>query len=100
MMPDYRVLSHKTEKPSKVLCKTHITVNSVVAMTHLCINGLGLATPPASMVEMELSKGLLVEPLSDWSTEPIPYYALWPNNITPNINAKHFLKFIGQANTN
>lgn len=61
---------------------------------------MGLATPPASMVKMELSNGLLVEPLSDWSAEPIPYYALWPNNITPNINAEHFLKFIERSNTN
>lgn len=94
MMPHFRMLIDEKNNTYKVNGKGNIMVDSVVALTQLCICGLGLATPPTAMIENELERGTLVEVLPVWSVVPIPYYAVWPGNIVPNINAVSFLRFL------
>jgi len=94
MMPHFRTLVDKKNNTKEIKGKGNISVDSVVALTQLCICGLGLATPPTAMIEEELKNGILVEILPVWSVAPIPYYAVWPSNIVPNVNAVNFLQFL------
>ena len=94
MMPDYRTLLDKKNNKKMVKGTSKVSVNSVVAMAQICICGLGLATPPTAMIEKELNNGALIEILPDWSVASIPYYAVWPSNIVPNVNAACFLQYL------
>jgi len=94
MMPHFRTLVDKKNNTKKIKGIGNTSVDSVVALTQLCICGLGLATPPTAMIEEELKNGTLVEVLPVWSVAPIPYYAVWPGNIVPNVNAVNFLQFL------
>lgn len=94
MMPKDRVFLHPTRRPMTVSGKGNVTVNSVEAMTRMCLFGLGLATPPDYLVDPALADGKLVELLPDWSVEPIPVYAVRPGNSTPNANARFLIKHL------
>lgn len=98
MMPDYRTLLDKNNNKKMIKGTSNFSVNSVVAMAQLCICGSGLATPPTVMIENELRNGALIEILPNWSVVPIPYYAVWPGNIVPNINSVRFLQFLAIKN--
>ncbi|UTZ27935.1 LysR family transcriptional regulator [Vibrio campbellii] len=71
-----------------------ISVNSVEAMHHYCLLGLGLATLTKSQVSESIEIGELIHIMPDWKVEPIPLYALWPNNLTPKSKTKKLIDFL------
>ena len=94
MIANHRTLIKPNGENYKITFESNISVNSVEAMTQLCINDAGIATPPDFLVERELKNNVLVELLPNWKVEPIPLYAVWPSNIFQNNNAKHLLNFL------
>lgn len=94
MLPSRRILVNGAGDRVDVNFKSNASVNSVEAMTEFCINGLGVATPPDFLVESALKNKVLVEPLPEWRVEPIPLYAVWPNNVFRSRNARHLLDFL------
>ncbi len=94
MLPNRRTLVNAEGEKCEISFESNISVNSVEAMTQLCINGLGIATPPDYLVENEVKNNLLIELLPNWQVEPIPLYAVWPNNVSQNSNVKRLLAFI------
>ncbi|MGO8241984.1 LysR substrate-binding domain-containing protein, partial [Rhizobium ruizarguesonis] len=59
MRPNHKTLINKAGKAVEIAFEPKIIVDSVDAVSQLAIAGLGLATPPAFLVEEELHKGLL-----------------------------------------
>jgi len=94
MLPNQRTLVNANGETSTIDFKSNITVNSVEAMTQLCINGAGVATPPDFLIEKEIENKVLVELLPKWQVEPIPLYAVWPSHVFQNSNAKRLLDFL------
>ncbi len=70
------------------------TVNSVVAMTQLCKEGVGVATPPHELVKQEIDNGKLIHLCPDWEVNPIPLHAIWPNNVSLKSNAKSLINYL------
>ena len=68
--------------------ESRVFVDAVEASTQFAILGIGLATPPSFLVEEELRTGTLIDPLPEWQVEPIPIYAVWPQNASMNNNLK------------
>ncbi len=98
MLPGERTLSHRREGRSyRVVYQKQVVVNSVELMTALCIQGAGIATPPDFLVARELEEGKLVELLPDWQVDPIPVYAVWPDNSSTFSNAMHFLRYLSRS---
>lgn len=97
MLPNRRTLIGADGQKVHVNFNSNISVNSVEAMTELCVNGLGIATPPDYLVEHTLKNKVLVELLTNWKIEPIPLYAVWPSNVFQNSNAKRLLSFLNQT---
>jgi DNA-binding transcriptional LysR family regulator len=58
-----------------------IDVDSVDAMYRMTREGLGLSSPPDYLVDADLDRGDLVEPLPDWTVSPMPVHAVWPPNL-------------------
>jgi DNA-binding transcriptional LysR family regulator len=77
-----------------VKMKTHVSVDSVEAMTQLCLHGLGLATPPDYLVSNAITNGELIEVLPEWQVELIPIYAVWHGNAAHNSNIRRLLDFL------
>jgi len=94
MLPNHRTLINSDGEKSEIVFKNNISVNSVEAMTQLCINGAGVATPPDYLIEREIKNKYLIELLPNWQVEPIPLYAVWPSNIFENSSAKRLLDFL------
>jgi len=94
MLPNHRTLVNCDGEKSEIYFESNICVNSVEAMTQLCINGAGVATPPDFLITREISNNELVELLPHWQVEPIPLYAVWPNNIVQNTSVKRLLDFL------
>jgi len=92
MLPNHRTIINAEKEKLDIHFNSSVSVNNVEAMTQLCINGLGIATPPDYLIQQELAQKLLVELLPDWQVEPIPLYAVWPNNSFQNHNAKRLLE--------
>lgn len=94
MLPNSRSLTGPEGETVTIEFTSQTTVNNVELMTQFCRHGLGLATPPAFLVNKDIQAGTLVEVLPDWQVEPIPLYAVWPANVSINSNAKHFLNYL------
>jgi len=94
MLPNHRTLINSGGEKCEIDFKSKISVNSVEAMTQLCINGAGIATPPDFLIEREIKSNVLVELLPNWQVEPIPLYAVWPSNAFQNSSAKRLLDFL------
>lgn len=94
MLPSRRILIRSDGERADVSFNSNVNVNSVEAMAELCVNGLGIATPPDYLVERALNNKALVELLPEWQVEPIPLYAVWPNNVFKSHNAKCLLEFL------
>jgi len=94
MLPNHRTLINSDGEKSEIGFESNISVNSVEAMTQLCINGAGVATPPGYLIESEIKNNLLVELLPNWQVEPIPLYAVWPSNVFENSSTKRLLDFL------
>ena len=75
-----------------------ISVNNIDAMLQLCSEGMGLATPPAFLVEKLVNRGSLIEVLADWQVESIPVYAVWPGNSVRNRIAQKFVELVSDLN--
>lgn len=80
MRPDHKTLVNRVGKTFQIHFQPRIVVDSVDAVCQLAIAGLGLATPPAFLVEEDLRQGSLVEPLPAWGIESLGVYAVWPPN--------------------
>ncbi len=94
MLPNNRTLVNSTGEKCEISFESNISVNSVEAMTQLCINGAGIATPPDFLIEREIKNNDLIELLPNWQVEPIPLYAVWPSNIFQNSSAKRLVDFL------
>jgi len=94
MLPNNRTLVNAVGEKCKISFESNISVNSVEAMTQLCINGAGIATPPDYLIEKEIENNTLVELLPNWQVEAISLYAVWPNNVFRNSSVKRLLAFI------
>ncbi|TWX65879.1 LysR family transcriptional regulator [Colwellia demingiae] len=94
MLPNHRTLVNSSGEKCEIGFESNIIVNSVEAMTQLCINGAGIATPPDYLIEKEIKNNALVELLPNWQVEPIPLYAVWPSNVFQNSSVKRLLEFL------
>jgi DNA-binding transcriptional LysR family regulator len=94
MLPNHRALVNSAGEKCEIIFESNISVNSVEAMTQLCINGAGIATPPDYLIEKEIENNTLVELLPNWQVEPIPLYAVWPSNVFQNSSVKRLLAFL------
>ncbi len=70
---------------------SQIIINSVEVIYQYCLQGNGLAVLTRSQVTTEIKKGKLVPVLPNWRVEPLPLYALWPNNLKEGSVAKLLL---------
>ncbi len=80
MRPNHKILLNKVGKTFKIDFIPRMIVDSVDAVCQLAISGLGLATPPSFLVEEDVQRGHLVEPLPAWGIESLSVYAVWPPN--------------------
>lgn len=80
MMPPYRKLLDPDGQEHIISFDASIEVDNVEAMTTLARNGLGLATPPTSLVTEDLARGNLIEILPSWKVSDMEVYAIWPQN--------------------
>ena len=94
MLPNHRTLVNSAGEQCEIGFESNISVNSVEAMTQLCINGAGIATPPDYLIEKEIENNTLVELLPNWQVEPIYLYAVWPSNVFQNSASKRLLEFL------
>lgn len=95
MLPDERRL-RRQKRSQRVKFNVQVTVDNVEAMTQLCIQGLGLATPPVYLVDDALANGNLVEVLPEWRVDPIPIHAVWHINVTKGSNVRRLLDYLFQ----
>ncbi len=91
MLPSTRSLIRDGGEVFHVTYESYVSVDSVEAMTQFCLHGLGLATPPDYLVTEALENGKLVEILPEWQVEPLPLFALWPDNLIENSNSRRLL---------
>lgn len=82
MRPNTKTLINQQGKTYLINFEPKIIVDSMDAVCQLAIAGLGLATPPAFLVEEDIRQGHLVEPLPEWQAESLPIYAVWPPNVS------------------
>ena len=80
MRPNHRTLTSAAGETRQISFEPRVVVNSLDAVCQLAIAGLGLATPPAYLVEDDLRQGRLVELLPEWSLPSLGAYAVWPPN--------------------
>ncbi|WP_440054100.1 LysR family transcriptional regulator [Pseudoalteromonas sp. T1lg65] len=81
MMPNRRDLYNDQGQRHQLEYPSNFSVNSIAAMVEFCALGIGVATPPDYLVADDIATGNLVHLCPDWHVEPIPLYAVWPNNI-------------------
>lgn len=98
MMPAGRTLRKSGKSFTTVGESSQISVNNIDAMLQFCSEGMGLATPPAFLVEKLVNRGSLIEVLSDWQVESIPVYAVWPGNSVRNRHAQKFVELVSDLN--
>lgn len=91
MLSPSRVLIGPKGERVPVEFESRVFVDAVEASTQFAILGIGLATPPSFLIEEELGTGILIDPLPEWQVEPIPIYAVWPQNASMNNNLKLLL---------
>jgi len=72
----------------------NIVVGSIDAMIEMALAGMGLATPPAHLVEDRLAVGSLVDPAPGWTVPPIDLHAVWPAARTDSPVRRAFVDFL------
>jgi len=92
-LPNARTF-YRNGLPQLISYPYQISVNSVEAVKQYCLLGAGLATLSVSQVADSVNKGELIHVLPEWEIKPIPLYALWPGNVTPQSNVKRLLKVL------
>ncbi len=100
MRPNYKKLINKTGKTFQINFQPKIIVDSVDAVCQLAVTGLGLATPPAFLVEEDIRHGRLVDPLPAWGIDSLAVYAVWPPNACKESLTFRLIEFLEkQENT-
>jgi len=94
MLPPRRTLLGPKGEQAVVTFSSHVSVDAVEAMQQFAVLGLGVATPPAFLVDSEIQAGRLVQPLPEWRVEAIPLYAVWPQNAALNRNLSLLLEYL------
>lgn len=97
MLPCFREFKHRNGKAKHLHFSSNFVVDSVEAMTQMCIEGVGVATPPKHLIEDELANEKLVHLFPDWKVKSIPLYAVWPNNVSLQSNVKALINYIVEA---
>lgn len=98
MRPNNKTLINRKGKTCIINFEPKITVDSIDAVCQLAIAGLGLATPPAFLVEEAIHQGYLVEPLPEWQAQSLPVYAVWPPNASKESLTFRFIAFLEKRN--
>ena len=93
-MPAWRTLAGPDGVMRDVPTPGHIVVGSIDAMIELAVAGMGLATPPAHLVEDRLAAGSLVDPVPGWTIPPIDLQAVWPDLRTGSPVRRAFVDFL------
>jgi len=94
MMPKTKLFRHARQGETSVQMQGNVTVNSIEAVTRMCLHGVGLATPPDYLVLDEIAAGRLTALLPDWQVSPIPVFAVRPGNAVPNRNASALVAYL------
>jgi len=84
MLSNKRRLVSKANRELELDISSNLVVDSVEAMTQLCLLGCGIATPPDFLVEQALKDRELIELLPSWQVEPLPLFAVWHNSRASN----------------
>lgn len=95
MLKNSRVLRNGEQKIA-IHYDPQIQVNTVDLLTEMCLNGLGIATPPDFLVTSRIESGDLVELFPDWQVEPIKVTAVWPYSDVGNPTVRALIDFISQ----
>lgn len=98
MMPAGRTLRKAGKTFTTSGTSSQISVNNIDAMVEFCLQGMGLATPPAFLTEKLLKRGSLIEVLTSWKVDSIPIYAVWPGNSVRNKNVQKFVELVANVN--
>ncbi|MCL6414064.1 LysR family transcriptional regulator [Aestuariirhabdus sp. Z084] len=98
MLPNYRRLQHANGASVEVSFTSNLIVNSVEAMTQLCLSGAGVATPPNYLVKAALARGELIELLPHWHVETMPVFACWPGNVSDTSLTRQLVNHLAQLN--
>ncbi|MFD2180398.1 LysR substrate-binding domain-containing protein [Veronia pacifica] len=77
-----------------VSLSSKITVNNVEVMTELASQRVGIATPPSFLAKPLLASGKVIELLTEWQVEPIPYHLIWPGQNPENTNTRRLINFL------
>ncbi|NOU51468.1 LysR family transcriptional regulator [Pseudoalteromonas sp. JBTF-M23] len=94
MLPHSRNVFNERGETLQIRYQSNITVNSIEAMTELCMLGLGVATPPDYLVKGYIEQQKMVQLFPKWQVEDIPLYAVWPNNVPQRGLVKSLLQFL------
>ncbi len=93
-MPRSREIVDPEGKRHKLHFTSKVTVNNVEAMTELCIQGQGVATPPVHLAKTAIEKGQLIEICPTWQVPPIALYAVRPNNTATQSAVRKLLDYL------
>jgi DNA-binding transcriptional LysR family regulator len=85
---------NKHGKTHTINIEPFIVVDNVDAVCQLCIEGVGLATPPTFLIVEHIKQQRLIEILPGWSVQPMPIYAIWPPNVSKESLAFRFINFL------
>lgn len=87
-------LYHPDQPMQSVWGIDQLSVDSTVAMQALAIDGAGIATLPAHLVEVPLRDGALVELLPDWRLPSPGVYANWPAHTSSNTSIRSLVDYL------
>ncbi|WP_338293317.1 LysR family transcriptional regulator [Planctobacterium marinum] len=93
-LPARREFVHDNGTKNTINYSAAITVNSVIALKDLTLQGLGVSTPPSYLVETELASGALVEICKPWQIPDIPLYLVWPDSPENSLLVERLLPHI------
>ncbi|MDP5008987.1 MAG: LysR family transcriptional regulator [Glaciimonas sp.] len=84
MLPNCRTFTDPTGNIYNVKYVPRIRMDNVEATYQFAKQGIGLAAPPAFLVQQDIDQGLIEEVLPAWTLCPLRVYAVWPSNISPS----------------
>lgn len=96
MRPNSKTLINADGDIRRISFSPRVVVDSIEAVCQLAIAGVGLATPPASLVAEDLRTGRLVQPLPGWVPDALGVYALWPANAPREGLTFRLLRFLNE----
>jgi DNA-binding transcriptional LysR family regulator len=96
MRPHHRELVNASGQICRVDFKPRVVVNSVEALGQMAIEGLGLAVPPAFLIEDDIAAGRLCEILPDWRVPSLGVYAVWPGNAPREGLTARMVRFLAE----